>query len=72
MAIVRHHPKRCKLCVFCNYWFGDAKMKFYNSVVGYEYDNSVKGKCAKRNGAMTSAGYTCNNYAPSVDAGKLL
>lgn len=72
MAIYKHHPKRAKNCVFCHYWIGDAKMKFVNNVVGYEYDGNAKGKCTKRNGASTPAVYTCRDYEPSVDASKLL
>lgn len=72
MTMYKHHPKRAKNCVFCHYWIGDAKMKFINSNTGYEYDGSAKGKCTKRNGASTVAVYNCRDYAPSVDASKLL
>lgn len=71
-TIYTHHPKRAKNCVFCNNWIGDANMIFVNSIVGYKYDANVKGKCTKRNGASTSACYTCPNYDPSMDAKKLL
>jgi hypothetical protein len=68
-----HHPKRSKSCVFCNYWIGDAKMKFVNSVVGYSYDGNVSGQCTKRNGSKTPAVYSCGkDYEPSIEAKKLL
>ena len=72
MAIYTHHPKRAKDCVFCKFWTGDAKMKFVNSVVGYAYEASARGKCTKRNGSATPACYSCPNYAPSPEAEKLL
>lgn len=72
MTMYKHHPKRAKNCVLCHYWIGDAKMKFVNSNTGYEYNGNVKGKCIKRNGASTAAVYSCRDYAPSVDASKLL
>lgn len=71
-TIYKHHPKRAKNCVFCNNWLGDAGMRFIGSGVGYEYDGSVKGKCTRRNGASTSASYSCPKYEPSMDAKKLL
>lgn len=71
-SMYRHHPKRAKNCVFCNYWIGDAKMRFVNSVAGFEYDGCVKGKCIKKNGASTSAYSSCPKYEPSIDAQKLL
>lgn len=72
MTMYKHHPKRAKNCVLYHYWIGNAKMKFVNSNTGYEYDGNVKGKCIKRNGASTAAVYSCRDYAPSVDASKLL
>ncbi len=71
-AIYKHHPKRIKYCVFCKFWIGDAKIKFVNSAVGYEYDSGAKGSCTKRNGSTTSACFLCSNYAPSQDAERLL
>lgn len=72
MATYTHHPKRAKNCVFCKFWIGDAIKNFKNSIVGYEYDGNVRGKCAKKNGAATMACYSCRNYAPSPEAERLL
>lgn len=72
MATYKHHPKRAKNCVFCNYWIGDAGMKFVNSVTGYEYEGAANGRCTKRNGANTSAAYSCTKYEPSMEAKRLL
>lgn len=72
MAIYTHHPKRVKDCVFCKFWIGDARMRFVNSAVGYEYEASVKGKCTKRNGSATPACYSCPSYVPGPEAEKLL
>ncbi len=72
MATYTHHPKRVKNCVFCKFWIGDARMKFVNSIVGYGYEASARGKCTKRNGAATPACYSCPNYAPSPEAERLL
>lgn len=72
MAIYTHHPKRAKDCVFCKFWIGDAKVKFVNSVVGYAYEASTRGRCTKRNGSSTSACYSCPNYVPSPEAERLL
>ena len=67
-----HHPKRAKNCVFCKYRIGDAEKQFINSIVGYKYNASIKGKCTKRNGAASPACYSCPSYAPSQDAERLL
>lgn len=72
MSKYTHHPKRAKNCVFCNNWIGDAQMKFKNSIMGYEYEAVAKGKCTRRNGAVTSSCYSCQNYEPSMDAKRLL
>ena len=72
MAIYTHHPKGAKDCVFCKFWIGNAKMKFVNSIVGYAYEASARGKCTKRNGSATPACYSCPNYAPSQEAERLL
>lgn len=72
MATYTHHPKRVKNCVFCKFWIGDAIKNFKNSIVGYEYDGNVRGKCTKKNGAVTPACYSCSNYAPSPEAERLL
>lgn len=71
MAATRNNPKRLKGCVFCNYWTGDANMKFINSTVGYEYELTTVGKCTKKN-TSTRTYQSCSAYAPSVDASKLL
>ena len=71
MAKCRNHPKRCKQCVFCNYWFGNADLKFISSTVGYEYENYAQGKCAKKN-VNVKAYQSCSLYKPSIDASKLL
>lgn len=71
MAKTRNHPKRVKQCVFCNYWIGDADLKFVSSTVGYEYEYYAQGKCAKK--SMNAKAYqSCNFFAPSIDASKLL
>ena len=71
MGRTRNHPKRRKLCVFCNYWIGNANLTFINSSAGYEYDSTARGKCTKKNN--TTATYqSCDKYAPSVDASRLL
>jgi hypothetical protein len=72
VVVYKHHPKRAKYCVFCKFWIGDANMRLVNSAVGFEYNGSAKGKCTKRNGAITQSCYSCREYAPSVDAEKLL
>ncbi len=72
MVPVTHQPKRLKNCAFCKYWLGDAQMTFVNGTVGFRYDSSAKGKCTKRNGAVTPAVYQCKDYAPNRDAERLL
>jgi len=72
VATYTHHPNRAKNCVFCKYWLGDAGMVFVNSIIGYKYEASVKGPCARKNGASTFSCYSCPNYAPSPAAEKLL
>ena len=71
MSICTNHPKRCKYCVFCNYWISDIKLKFKNSNAGYEYEQSTEGKCVKMNWT-TRTNSSCNKYEPSIDAKKLL
>ena len=71
MAKTRNHPKRCKHCVFCNYWMGDAELKFVSSTVGYEYESYAEGKCAKQN-STKKAYLSCNAYTPSPEAAKVL
>ena len=72
MSKYTHHPKRAKKCVFCKFWLGDAQMQYRNSVSGFDYEATAKGKCTKKNGALTAAISTCPNYATSPDAEKLL
>ena len=71
MGLCRNHPKRCKYCVFCNYWISDIKLKFINSTVGYEYEQNADGKCVKKNNS-TRAYSSCPKFEPSADAKKLL
>lgn len=67
------HPKRNKYCAYCNYWLGDAKLKFVSNGMGFEFDQRAKGKCIKANGSPRDAGSGCTaNYEPSPDAKKLL
>lgn len=67
------HPKRSRRCAFCNYWTGDAKLRYVSNGVGYEFDNNANGKCIKKNGGITRAGSSCNkDYEPNLDAKKLL
>lgn len=71
MARTKNHPKRKKCCVFCDYWLGNADMKFINSTVGYEYEHDAKGQCTKRN-CNTPTHVNCQNYEPNTDAKRLL
>lgn len=71
MARTRNHPKRCKQCAFCNFWIGNAELKFINSTVGYEYEYYSQGKCAKKS-TNVKAYQSCGLYTPSLDAQKLL
>lgn len=70
MATMKAHPKRMKNCAYCNYWFGDANLKFINSSVGFEFTSDVKGKCSKKN-INVSSNYRCNYYEPSEMAKKI-
>lgn len=71
MAKTRNTPKRSKICVFCEYWTGDAGLKFINSTVGYEYESYTNGKCTKKNTNQPT--YTsCANYTPNMAARKIL
>ena len=65
-------PQAGKNCVFCKSWISDAIKSYKNSIVGYEYDGNVRGKCTKKNGAATMACYSCRNYVPSQEAERLL
>lgn len=67
------HPKRSKHCAYCNYWVGDAKLKYINNNVGFEYDNNANGKCIRRSGSITRAGSSCDkDYEPNQEAKKIL
>lgn len=68
---LKGHPKRNKYCVFCYYWTGDAQTKFVDPYSGYEYENTARGHCMKRNLNMLAGGY-CNNFEPSAEAQRLL
>ena len=66
-------PKSTHLCVFCEYWAGDADMKFRSTGMGYEYERDAVGKCIKQSGVKTRASSGCSNYyEPSREAKKLL
>lgn len=71
MGLCRNHPKKCKHCVFCNYWISDIKLKFISPTSGYEYEQYTDGKCAKK-GHTCRAYSSCVHYEPSVEAKKLL
>lgn len=71
MGLYRNHPRKCKTCVFCNYWISDIKLRFVSPSVGYEYESYTNGKCAK-SGSTTRAYSSCAYYQPSTDARKLL
>jgi len=71
MPRVTDHPKRCKYCVFCEYWTGDANMVLTSPIAGYTYENSARGKCVKGNMTI-HAGGTCSKYEPSREAKKLM
>lgn len=72
MTMYRQHPRSNKRCVFCNNWIGNAKMKFINTAIGYEYDDNALGTCTKKC-TKTHAGYSCqNHYEPSLEAKRLL
>lgn len=66
-------PKFTHLCVFCEYWTGDADMKFRGTSMDYEYERDAVGKCIKKHGITTRASSGCSNhYEPSREAKKLL
>lgn len=71
MAKTKVHPRKAKRCVFCEYWTGDANLKFISSVVGYEYESGAYGKCTKKN-TMQPTHTTCAKYEPNMAARKLL
>ena len=71
MAKTTAHPKRRKICVFCHYWYGNADMRFVNTAVGFEFNNSADGKCMKTNCSKKTHTY-CQHYQPSIEASKLL
>lgn len=66
----RTTPSGQKLCIL--FWIGDAIKSYKNSIVGYEYDGNIRGKCTKKNGAAAMACCSCRNYAPSPEAERLL
>lgn len=68
----KNHPKGRKMCVFCEYWAGDAQMKFINPYVGYEYENTATGYCTKRGNRRMGVNGSCSEYEPSREARKLL
>ena len=70
--IVKSHPKKDNRCVFCNNWIGDAKMKFVNTSLGYEYDDHVLGTCTKKNCSKHAGNLCRDKYEPSMDAKRLL
>ena len=66
-------PRTTKICAFCNYWTGDASLKYVNDNMGYEYEREADGKCINRKGSMTKAGSSCSKgYEPSPEAKKLM
>ena len=71
MAKTRRHPRNSKICVFCEYWTGDAGLKFINSTTGYEYELTASGKCTKKN-VNEQTHCSCNFYEPSREARKLM
>lgn len=71
MARTKNTPKRSKICVFCEYWTGDADLKFISSTVGYEYEHNAIGKCTKKNTNQHTFS-SCANYEPSREAKKVL
>jgi hypothetical protein len=64
------HPKKSKYCVFCTRWSGDAKLTPENSTVGFRFDATVFGMCAKNNIKKTAAtnASTCKEYSPNEKA----
>ena len=67
----KKHPRGNNICVFCEYWTGDAQMKFVNPYAGYEFENTTLGYCPKRNTRMGTLG-SCKEYEASREAKKLL
>ena len=68
----KSHPRNKKICLFCEYWSGDAQMKFVNPYEGYEYENTALGYCTKRGNRKIGVYGTCSEYEPSREAKKLL
>ncbi len=70
MARTKGNPKRSKICVFCEYWTGDAGLVFVNSSVGYEYEAMAVGKCMRNNqNKYTYSG--CTKYEPNAAARRM-
>lgn len=67
------HPKKTKKCVLCKRWNGDADLVFKDQHQGFQFTSGVYGKCVI-NGASkpSTAGTGCKDYAPSVEAERLL
>lgn len=72
MSRVHLHPKHYKNCVFCEYWNGNADLVFKTPAMGYEFENSVVGKCMKTGWQRRSGQQGCPKYTPSREAEKLL
>lgn len=71
MAKTKAHPRKVKRCVFCEYWTGDADLKFVSTTGGYEYESCTYGICKKKN-TMQTTYESCANYTPNMTARKLL
>lgn len=73
MATQLFHPKKGKRCAFCKRWNGDANLVFKSPQTGFQFTTGVFGKCMKYGGTKVSTnGDGCKDYAPSVEADRLL
>lgn len=70
MAKIKNTPKGTKKCVFCEYWMGDADLKYIGSIY-YEYEITAKGRCTRKNVGMPTGG-CCQNYTPNAAARRIL
>ncbi len=64
-------PTTHKYCVFCQYWVGDAGLEFKNPQLGFQFESTASGKCAKIGNNMKTAGYNscaCKYFTPNEKA----
>lgn len=70
MARTRNNPRWARYCVFCEYWTGDADLKFVSSSAGYEYESQAVGKCMKFS-TNRFAHNICGKYEPNAAARRM-